>query len=58
MTYRLGLIYLTGSGKKDQRDNQPRTITLGFWDADSTGAPYKFVKIQLHTDMPIDGTHC
>lgn len=53
MNLKLGLVYLTGSGKKGQKDNLPKTITLGFYDSDATGSPFKYAKISLHTDDSI-----
>ena len=46
----LGLVYLTGGGKKGKRDEQPKTITLGFYDRNATGASFKYVRLALHVD--------
>jgi hypothetical protein len=50
MNMKLGLIYMTGSGKKGQRDKQPKTVTFGFFDADATGSPFQYVKLAIHSE--------
>jgi hypothetical protein len=54
MKLQLGLVYLTGSAKKDQRDGQPKTITLGFWNADSPGESYRYIRFSFHEEDSIE----
>ena len=45
MKLKLGLVYVTG-GPKGQE-----TVTLGFWNEDATGDPYRYVDLPFKIDM-------
>ena len=47
MKLKLGNVYLTG-GPKGQE-----TLTLAFWDEDSRGSPYKYVRLPFKMDMSV-----
>jgi len=50
----LGPVYLTGGGKKGQKDNLPKTMTLSFWDKEARGSSYQYVKLSMHSDESLE----
>ena len=54
MSLKLGAPYLVGSGQPGQRENLPKIFVFPFYNADSRGEPYKYIRISLKTDMPIE----